>query len=216
MGLIDRGTFVSILTWGFFIACIPGLMTMMFAGIYRDIYGIRRAPAVFELKARRTTLSRAHQFFPSTYDGFRTADVDLFIESWLPCRNETQRKAFLADVHENARFSVNAVCTKKSDITVTVATIELGKHRFLSRSKFFAAAQSLPNSKEPLECGLSVIVPEAAVPWNLMLFVDIEVIPVVRISDPYPDYVMNTAWSVFQWFADVLLINERSAGGKEM
>lgn len=210
MSLIDRGAILSIVLWAIAIACLPGAATMILGHHFRDIYGIRRTSGVSELSRRVTSIRRNRELMVTTNDWVRTAILKLSVETWFPCRNETQRFGFLKDVQDNPWFNTSVTCNKPRKPLHVVATIELGSHRFLRRSDFLAINQPVPSSDEPLECAISVTIPESAVPWNILVYAQLEVIPTVSPSDCYPDAVRSIVWSIGSWFADVLLVKRKN------
>ncbi len=207
MGLIDRGTLLSALLWSSLIVAFPGLLTRLWGGYFREMYGVRKNFVVQHLHQANQELGYQEGLMVTTRDGITYASMKFTVDSFLDGSRKEFFEALSPLEGDHPTFNVTLRC--KTRLGQMIAMIDLGRHPFLRRSKHKQCHITVPFSEEESLCSLIVHAHEKATKFGVHLIVRFSVTPDVYWADPYPQSVRDVFFSVFDWVSDVMLIERR-------
>lgn len=209
MGLIDRGTIVSVLVWSSLMAAFPGLMTRLYGEYFRDKYGVRKKFTVQHLHQANQELGYEENLMVTTHDGITHASLKFTVDSFIDGSRQDFFDALSPTEGKHPEFNVTLRCKNRYGDGKMIAMIDLGRHQFLRRSVHRQRRIVVPFTKEPSLCCLIVQAHEKATKFGIHLIVRFSVVPEVDWADPYPQAMRDAFFSVFDWFLDVMLIERR-------
>ena len=198
---------MSVLIWLSFAAVFPGLLTRLWGGYFREKYGVRRHFVVQHLHQTNQELGYQDDLTVTTRDGITYASMKLKVDSFINGSRKEFFEALSPLEGDHPTFNVTLRC--KTRLGQMIAMIDLGRHPFLRPSAHRQYRMTVPFSEEASLCSLIVHAHEKATKFGVHLIVRFSVTPEVYWADPYPQAVRDAFFSVFDFVADVMLIERR-------